>query len=182
MLDILKAQCEQCRLCELCNTRTNVVFGQGVLHPLAVIIGEAPGKNEDESGTPFVGRSGKLLDTLLGDIGLYRNENIYIANIVKCRPPDNRNPLRCEWEACMPYLQRQLEILKPKVVICLGKVAASRMIRKDFAIMREHGSFIQRDGLCYTATLHPAAVLRNIHNMPIVQSDFALIKDKISQL
>lgn len=182
MLNALRLECEGCTKCPLSEKRTRVVFGQGAESPQVVIIGEAPGKSEDESGMPFVGRSGKLLDSLLCEAGLSRDKNIFIANIVKCRPPENRNPKSEEWTACMPYLTRQLEILKPKIVVCLGKVAASRIIRKDFAIMKEHGSFIQQGGIYYTATLHPAAVLRNINNMPLVKQDFAAIKEKLDSL
>lgn len=182
MLNALRLKCEKCNKCGLAETRKNVVFGQGALNPLVVIIGEAPGKNEDETGMPFVGRSGKLLDSLLFEVGLSRDENIFIANIVKCRPPENRNPKSDEWTTCMPYLTAQLKILKPKIVVCLGKVAASRIIHKDFAIMKDHGQFIQLNGIYCTATLHPAAVLRNVNNLPLIKEDFAAVKEKLEEL
>ncbi len=178
----LKAQCFACQKCELCKSRTNVVFGQGVTTAEILFIGEGPGRTEDEMGLPFVGRSGKLLDELLGTVGLSREKNIYIANIVKCRPPENRDPLVQERNACMPWLKEQLSILQPKIVVCLGRVAAQVIIRPGFSVMKEHGQWTEKDGAHFTATLHPAALLRNPHNKPLALEDFAAIHKKAKQV
>ena len=128
-LQTLQAECSACRRCPLCETRTHVVFGQGVPDAEVLFVGEGPGQSEDEQGLPFVGRSGQLLDKYLFAIDLDRGKNCYIANIVKCRPPQNRDPLPAESEACMPWLRDQFRLLRPKIVVCLGRVAAQRMIR-----------------------------------------------------
>ena len=154
--ETLKAQCLACRSCGLCETRTNVVFGQGAEDAEVLFVGEGPGQSEDEQGLPFVGRSGQLLDKYLFAIDLDRKKNCYIANIVKCRPPQNRDPLPAESEACMPWLREQFRLLKPKIVVCLGRVAAQRMIREDFSVVREHGEFYNKNGILFMATYHPA--------------------------
>ena len=125
--DTLKAECLACRRCELCTDRTHVVFGQGVPDAEVLFVGEGPGQSEDEQGLPFVGRSGQLLDKYLFAIDLDRKKNCYIANIVKCRPPQNRDPLPAESEACMPWLREQFRLLRPKIVVCLGRIAAQRL-------------------------------------------------------
>ncbi len=142
--ETLKADCLACRNCELCSTRTNVVFGQGAETAEVLFVGEGPGQSEDEQGLPFVGRSGQLLDKYLFAIDLDRSKNCYIANIVKCRPPRNRDPLPAESEACMPWLREQFRLLQPKIVVCLGRIAAQRMIRPDFSVTKEHGTFIEK--------------------------------------
>ena len=135
----LRQECLNCRKCGLCQTRTNVVFGVGKEDAEVMFIGEGPGQQEDLKGEPFVGRSGQLLDKLMATVDLFRDKNIYIANTVKCRPPQNRDPLPAESEACMPWLREQFRLLHPKIVVCLGRVAAQRMIRQDFSVTREHG-------------------------------------------
>ena len=140
--DTLKTECLACTKCELCQTRTNVVFGQGAQNAEVLFVGEGPGQSEDEQGLPFVGRSGQLLDKYLFAIDLDRSQNCYIANIVKCRPPQNRDPRPEESEACMPWLREQFRLLKPKIVVCLGRIAAQRMIKPDFSVTREHGQFL----------------------------------------
>ena len=127
--DTLQAACTACTKCELCSTRTHVVFGQGARNAEVLFVGEGPGQNEDEQGLPFVGRSGQLLDKYLFAIDLDRKTNCYIANIVKCRPPQNRDPLPAESEACMPWLREQFRLLQPKIVVCLGRIAAQRKKR-----------------------------------------------------
>ncbi|MDD3428982.1 MAG: uracil-DNA glycosylase [Oscillospiraceae bacterium] len=171
-----------CEKCELCKTRQNVVMGMGVPKAEILFIGEAPGAQEDETGLPFVGRSGKLLDTFLNDIGLSRTKNIYIANIIKCRPPQNRDPLPAEWDACLPYLRTQFKFLRPKIVVCLGRIAAQRIMRPDFSVMKEHGTWTVKNGTYFTATLHPAALLRNPNNTPLALQDFRAIQEKINEL
>mgnify|MGYP002244763197 CR=1 FL=1 len=155
--DELKQQCLACQRCGLCETRTHVVFGQGVPDAEVLFVGEGPGANEDAQGLPFVGRSGQLLDKYLFAIDLDRASNCYIANIVKCRPPQNRDPLPAESEACMPWLREQFRLLRPKIVVCLGRIAAQRMIRADFSVTKEHGTFIEKNGILFMGTFHPAA-------------------------
>ena len=154
--DTLKAECLACRRCELCTDRTHVVFGQGVQTAEVLFVGEGPGQSEDEQGLPFVGRSGQLLDKYLFAIDLDRSKNCYIANIVKCRPPQNRDPLPTESEACMPWLREQFKLLQPKIVVCLGRIASQRMIRTDFSVTKEHGTFVQKNGVWFMGTFHPA--------------------------
>lgn len=178
----LKQKCLVCNKCGLCATRKQVVFGMGNPKAEVLFVGEGPGANEDEQGLPFVGRSGKLLDVFLETIQLSRNENIFIANIVKCRPPQNRDPLPEEREACMPWLREQFLIIQPKIVVCLGRVAAQVMIRPDFAITKEHGQWTQKNGIWFMATLHPAALLRNPTQKPMAFEDYAALRDKIHEV
>ena len=180
--ETLRAECLACRRCDLCETRKNVVFGQGVPDAEVLFVGEGPGANEDEQGLPFVGRSGKLLDSYLEAIDLSRERNIFIANIVKCRPPENRDPLPAESEACMPWLRQQFLLLRPKIVVCLGRVAAQQMIEKNFSVTKRHGEFIEKQGVLFMATLHPAALLRNPNNKPLAFGDFVALRDKIHEV
>lgn len=181
-LQALQAECSTCRRCPLCETRAHVVFGQGVPDAEVLFVGEGPGKNEDEQGLPFVGRSGQLLDKYLFAIDLNRNKNCYIANIVKCRPPQNRDPLPEESEACMPWLRSQFRLLHPKIVVCLGRVAAQRMIRPDLSVTKEHGMFFDKNGVLFMATFHPAALLRNPGQKPDAFADFTALRDKIGEV
>lgn len=178
----LEEECLSCRRCELCNTRQHVVFGEGVADAEVLFIGEAPGAREDELGKPFVGRSGALLDSYLHTIGLDREKNIYIANTIKCRPPQNRDPLPAEKEACLPWLRQQFKLLKPKIVVCLGRVAAQQIIRPDFQVTKEHGVFIDKNGILFMGTFHPAALLRNPNQKPTAFEDFAALRDKIAEI
>lgn len=180
--ETLKAQCLVCHNCGLCETRTNVVFGQGAKDAEVLFVGEGPGQSEDEQGLPFVGRSGQLLDKYLFAIDLDRKKNCYIANIVKCRPPQNRDPLPAESEACMPWLREQFRLLKPKIVVCLGRVAAQRMIREDFSVVREHGEFYNKNGILFMATYHPAALLRQPRSKPDAFADFLALREKIQEV
>lgn len=178
----LKESCLTCDRCELCRTRQNVVFGTGVENAEVLFIGEAPGANEDEQGLPFVGRSGALLDSYLHVIGLDREKNIYIANTIKCRPPQNRDPLPAEREACMPWLRQQFKLMRPKIVVCLGRIAAQQIIRPDFQVTKEHGTFIEKNGVLYMGTFHPAALLRNPNQKPTAMADFNALRDKILEI
>lgn len=180
--DRLKEECLTCQRCELCRTRQHVVFGDGAKNSEVLLIGEAPGANEDEQGLPFVGRSGALLDSYLHVIGLSREKNVYIANTIKCRPPQNRDPLPAEREACLPWLRQQFKLLSPKIVVCLGRIAAQQIIRPDFQVTKEHGSFIEKDGVLFMGTFHPAALLRNPSQKPIAFEDFAALQEKIKQV
>ena len=180
--ETLKADCLACTRCELCATRTNVVFGQGVPDAEVLFVGEGPGQSEDEQGLPFVGRSGQLLDKYLFAIDLDREKNCYIANIVKCRPPQNRDPRPEESEACMPWLREQFRLLKPKIVVCLGRIAAQRMIKPDFSVTREHGQFFEKGGILFMGTFHPAALLRQPQNKPAAFADFVALRETIEKV
>ncbi len=181
-VEALRQECLACTRCPLCETRTHVVFGMGVRDAEVLFVGEGPGQNEDEQGLPFVGRSGRLLDQYLTAIDLDRASNVFIANIVKCRPPQNRDPLPEERAACMPWLQSQLALIRPKIVVCLGRIAAQQLIRPDLSVMREHGQFFEKDGVWYMATLHTAAQLRNPRQKPDAFGDFAALREKIAEV
>ena len=178
----LKTACENCHNCGLCETRTNVVFGVGNPEAEVLFIGEGPGENEDLQGEPFVGRGGKLLDTMLEAVGLSRKHNIYIANMVKCRPPKNRDPLPEEQDACGNWLKQQMALISPKIVVCLGRIAAFRMISEDFKVTRQHGQFFEKDGVLYMGMFHPAAILRNPNQKPEAFADFLKLRDKIQEI
>ena len=150
----LKAECATCRSCALCETRHNLVFGVGREDAEVMFIGEGPGEQEDLKGEPFVGPAGKLLDTMLEIIDLDRSK-VYIANMVKCRPPRNRDPQNTEQDACSGWLRRQIALADPKIIVCLGRIAAMGMIDPEFRITREHGQWFERDGRMFMATYHP---------------------------
>lgn len=181
-LQALQQECLACRRCGLCETRHSVVFGQGTAHAEVMLVGEGPGANEDEQGLPFVGKSGQLLDHYLEAVDLSRDKNVYIANIVKCRPPQNRDPLPEESAACMPWLRQQFQLIRPKIVVCLGRVAAQRMLDPTFSISRDHGKFFDKQGTLFMATYHPAALLRYPDNKPAVFGDFVALRQKITEV
>ena len=181
-LETLRTECLACTRCPLHETRTHVVFGQGVAEAEVLFVGEGPGQNEDEQGLPFVGRSGQLLDKYLFAIDLDLAKNCYIANIVKCRPPQNHDPLPAESEACMPWLREQFRLLQPKIVVCLGSIAAQRMIRADFSVTKEHGVFLEKNGVLFMGTFHPAALLRQPQNKPEAFADFVALRSKIEEV
>ena len=181
-LQALQQECLACRRCGLCETRHSVVFGQGAVHAEVMLVGEGPGANEDEQGLPFVGKSGQLLDHYLEAVDLSRDKNVYIANIVKCRPPQNRDPLPEESAACMPWLRQQFQLIRPKIVVCLGRVAAQRMLDPTFSISRDHGKFFDKQGTLFMATYHPAALLRYPDNKPAVFGDFVALRQKITEV
>lgn len=180
--DELKTACMGCTACPLAKTRTNVVFGVGNPQAKVLFIGEGPGENEDLQGEPFVGRGGQLLDKYLDAIGLSRKSNIYIANMVKCRPPQNRDPLPEEMEACIDYLRSQTLLIRPKIVVCLGRISAIRIMKPDFKVTKEHGQWIEKNGIFFMGTFHPAALLRNPGSKPAAFEDFMALRDKILQL
>ena len=163
--EALREECLHCRACTLADTRTKVVFGVGAENAEVLLIGEAPGANEDAQGEPFVGRGGKLLDDMLEIIHLDRTK-VYIANVVKCRPPQNRDPLNVEQDACIGYLRRQAALMKPKIIVCLGRISAMEIIKEDFRITQEHGQFFEKDGIQMMALYHPAALLRDPRRKP----------------
>ena len=181
-LEELKKDCMNCQKCELAKTRTNLVFGVGNPDTEVLFVGEGPGFNEDMQGEPFVGRGGQLLDKYLKHINLDRNKNIYIANIVKCRPPENRDPSEAEMDCCIEWLREQTRIIKPKIIVCLGRISAKRLISKDILVTKEHGQFFEKGGIYFMATFHPAALLRNPNNKPAALEDFLALRDKIKEV
>ena len=178
----LKNACASCEKCELCKTRHNVVVGVGSENAEVMFIGEGPGENEDLQGEPFVGRAGKLLDKMLTAVDLDRNKNIYIANIVKCRPPQNRDPKPEEQEQCIEWLRAQVKMINPKIIVCLGRIAAGRIIKSDIKITKEHGQWFEKGGIQMMAMLHPAAVLRDPRRKPEAFDDFLKLRDKIKEI
>ncbi len=181
-LEELRAECLKCEKCGLCATRHNVVFGVGNPKTDVLFIGEGPGENEDLKGEPFVGRGGQLLDKMLSVVDLSRDKNIYIANMVKCRPPQNRDPEEEEVAACRQWLQKQIEFIDPKIIVCLGRVAAIRFIDPNFKVTKEHGQFFEKDGRLVMGTMHPAALLRNPHSKPAAMEDFFALQEKIKEI
>ena len=179
--DKLKAECAGCRACALWETRHNLVFGVGREDAEVMFIGEGPGEQEDLKGEPFVGPAGKLLDTMLEIIDLDRNK-VYIANMVKCRPPRNRDPLDREQDACSDCLRRQIALVDPKIIVCLGRIAAMGIIDPEFRITREHGQRFQRDGRMFMATYHPSALLRDPAKRPEAFEDLRELRSKIRQI
>ncbi|MEA4833104.1 Type-4 uracil-DNA glycosylase [bioreactor metagenome] len=170
-LDSLKEACGKCKRCPLGETRINLVFGKGSPESKLMFIGEAPGEKEDLSGIPFVGAAGKLLDKYLAFIGL-EADDVYIANILKCRPPHNRDPLPAEEDECIGYLREQVAIIRPKLIVCLGRIAAMRIIKPDFKITSEHGKWFKKGDCLITAVYHPAALLRDPRKKGEMLDDF----------
>lgn len=177
----LREECLHCQGCALAESRTNVVFGDGNPAAEILLVGEGPGENEDLQGLPFVGKGGLLLDDMLEMIGLNRRK-VYIANIVKCRPPQNRDPLNVEQAACAHWLERQRALLQPKILICLGRIAAKALIKEDFKITAEHGQWFTRDGVQMTAIYHPAALLRDPLKRPDTFLDLKSIQKRVQEI
>ena len=178
----LKNICTGCTRCGLCETRHNVVFGVGNESADVMFVGEGPGEQEDLKGEPFVGPAGKLLDDMLTIIDLDRKENCYIANNVKCRPPRNRDPLETEQDACIDYLRNQVALVKPKIIVCLGRIAAKRLIDPDYRITKQHGQWVQRNGVWMTAIYHPSALLRDVTKRPETFDDLIALRAKIKEI
>lgn len=174
----LRADCAHCKNCQLCETRRNLVFGVGNERAEVMFIGEGPGEQEDIQGIPFVGPAGKLLDDMMAMIDLDRSK-VYIANIVKCRPPRNRDPQETEQRACMGWLERQIKLVDPKIIVCLGRIAAKALIDENFRITREHGQFFTLNGRRYVATYHPSALLRDVGKRPEAFMDLREIRKEI---
>lgn len=173
----LRQQCETCTGCQLHSTRTKLVFGVGKQDSPILFVGEGPGQQEDLQGEPFVGPAGKLLDDMLSIIDLGRH-NCYIANVVKCRPPGNRDPRDEEQAACVGFLYEQIRLIQPKLVVCLGRIAAGVLIDKSFRITRQHGQWIQKEGRWYTALYHPSALLRDPARRPETFLDLLSLEEK----
>ena len=179
--DALYEECIHCQKCALAETRHNVVFGDGARNAEVMFIGEGPGEQEDRTGRPFVGRAGQLLDDMLAMIDLKR-EKVFIGNMVKCRPPQNRDPLNIEQEACIGYLRNQVALLKPKIIVCLGRIAAMKLIKEDFKITREHGQWIEKAGVWMMAMYHPSALLRDPRKRPESFEDLKSLQAKIREV
>ena len=177
----LEQTCMGCQRCALADGRHNVVFGVGSRDAEVLFVGEGPGEQEDLSGTPFVGRAGQLLDRFLFAVDIPR-ESVYIANILKCRPPHNRDPLGTEQDACIGYLRKQTKLLNPKIIVCLGRIAAMKLIREDFKISRDHGTWEQKGGIWFTAMYHPSALLRDVTKRPDTFRDLKSLQAKAAEL
>ncbi len=171
----LYSKCDTCTSCPLYKTKTNTVFGVGNQSASLLFVGEAPGEQEDLRGIPFVGAAGQLFDKYLAAVGLERDE-VYIANILKCRPPKNRDPLPEEGDACIGYLREQVKLIRPRIIVCLGRISASRLIRADYKITREHGQILQKGAFAMTAVYHPAALLRDPSKKEDMYRDMKKIK------
>lgn len=180
-LDEIRKECEGCRKCSLAETRTNVVFGVGNPHADVMFIGEAPGEKEDLSGIPFVGAAGKLFDKYLVAVGIPREE-VYIANMLKCRPPKNRDPKPEEQDLCIEYLREQVRAVSPKLIVCLGRIAAMRLIKPDFRITAEHGIWFERGAFSVCAVYHPSALLRDPRKKDDMLADMMEIKRRLDAL
>ena len=180
-LDEIRKECEDCRKCSLAETRTNVVFGVGNPHADIMFIGEAPGKKEDLSGIPFVGAAGKLFDKYLVAVGIPREE-VYIANMLKCRPPKNRDPKPGEQDLCIEYLREQVRAVSPKLIVCLGRISAMRLIKPDFRITAEHGIWFERGAFSICAVYHPSALLRDPRKKDDMLADMMEIKRRLDTL
>lgn len=181
-LDELNAKILRCTRCGLARTRNNVVPGMGVEHPEVLVIGEGPGHDEDMQGLPFVGKAGVLLDRMLAAIGLDRKTNCYIANIVKCRPPENRNPMPDEQSACFSFLEAQIHILKPKMILCMGKIAIEKITSQNISINAQHGEFFEYNGIPVMPTYHPSALLRNEELKRPAWEDLKKFKRRLDEL
>ncbi len=179
--DQLERECLGCSNCRLANSRNNVVFGVGPKDASVMFVGEGPGEQEDIQGEPFVGAAGKFLDEILSIIDLGRY-NAYIANIVKCRPPGNRDPEEQEQEACIGYLRNQVALIRPKIIVCLGRIAAKKLIDPDYRITRQHGQWVNKGGIWMTAIYHPSALLRDVSKRPETFEDLLSIRAKIQEL
>ena len=177
----LEQKCQGCQGCVLCETRHNVVFGVGKKDADIMFVGEGPGEQEDLQGEPFVGPAGKLLDDMLSIIDIDRTK-CYIANIVKCRPPRNRDPQETEQDACIGYLRNQFALVRPKVVVCLGRIAARRLIDTNYRITKEHGTWVCRQNTWFTAIYHPSALLRDPTRRPETFDDLISIRTKLQEL
>ena len=179
--DALYEACMSCQKCGLAETRHNVVFGEGLRDAEVMFIGEGPGEQEDLTGRPFVGRAGQFLDDMLAMIDLKRDK-VFIGNMVKCRPPQNRDPLNIEQDACIGYLRNQVALLRPKIIVCLGRIAAMKLIREDFKITREHGQWLEKAGVWMMAMYHPSALLRDPRKRPETFEDLKILQAKIREI
>ena len=179
--ELFERQVAQCQMCGLCQNIHHKVPGQGDRHSPLMLIGEGPGQVEDEEGLAFVGPAGQLLTKMLAAISLPR-DRVYICNVVKCRPPQNRDPEQEEIAACMGYLRNQVALIRPKIIVCVGRIAAMTLIQPDYKVTRQHGEWIQKNGVWMMGTFHPAALLRNPYNTKNGFADFLSLREKIQEL
>ena len=179
--DKLYNECAACKKCALAETRTNCVFGVGNKNADIMFVGEAPGEQEDLSGTPFVGRAGQLLDKFLYAVDISR-EDVYIANILKCRPPKNRDPKPEEEDACIDFLRAQVKLIQPKIIVCLGRIAAMRLIDPNYKITKEHGTWVKKGNYLMTAVYHPALLLRDPRRKEEMLIDMKAIKEQLDAM
>ena len=179
--EALEARCRDCRACPLGESRQHNVFGTGDREACLMFVGEAPGEQEDATGIPFVGAAGQLLDRYLFAVDLPRDK-VYIANILKCRPPRNRDPEEGEQEACIGHLREQFRLIRPRVLVCLGRIAAMKLIKPDFRITREHGQWYCKGGVWMTAVYHPSALLRDTSKREDMLRDMWAIRRKLEEL
>lgn len=177
-LETLNQYVKACRKCDLHGTRTNTVFGQGSSTADILFIGEGPGHQEDMRGEAFVGPAGQLLTKAIEGIGMTRND-VYIANIIKCRPPNNRDPLPEEMSQCIEYLRWQVKLIRPKIIVCLGRISAMNIIDPEIRITRARGHWINRNGIWIMPTFHPSAVLRDESKKKPFWQDIKAVKDKL---
>ena len=177
----LESKCKSCKKCSLSETRTNVVFGSGSRQARLMFVGEAPGEKEDLSGMPFVGAAGKMLDKFLYAVDIDR-EDVFIANMLKCRPPKNRDPKEEEQDMCIDYLREQVRLIRPKIIVCLGRIAAKRLIKEDFMITKEHGVFFEKNGFTICAVYHPSALLRDPRKKEDMLIDMQKIKKELDEV
>lgn len=173
--------CQECTKCGLADHRHRVVFGEGNIHADIMLIGEGPGRVEDETGRPFVGPSGQLLDEMLEKVGL-RRDDLYVANVIKCRPPMNRDPQPEEIKECFPYLRAQVALVKPRIIVCLGVHASRLVLGRDVRITKEHGKIHRVKNFTIIPTFHPAALLHNPQNVPMAEADFEIIGEEAKRL
>jgi DNA polymerase len=173
-----------CQRCKLAPSRTNIVFGSGNINAELVFVGEAPGSDEDEQGLPFVGRAGQLLTKIIASVdpGRITRDDVYICNILKCRPPNNRNPEPDEVRSCNPFLKRQLAVIRPKIVCCLGTFAAQNVLQSEVTISKLRGRFLDVDGMRVIATFHPAYLLRSPDKKREVWQDMMMIGAELNRL
>ena len=180
-LEELESNINNCKKCKLCTTRKNIVFGVGNPNADIMFIGEGPGADEDEQGMPFVGKAGQLMDKCFNALDIKREE-VYIANIVKCRPPQNRNPEPDECLACIDYLRNQVMIVKPKIIVLLGSIALKNILGEEYGITKSRGKWIEKKGIWYMPTFHPAALLRDETKKIDFWKDIKLVQEKINML
>lgn len=179
--DILQKRCEECTRCQLHKSKTNTVFGKGSKNATILFVGEAPGEQEDLQGIPFCGASGQLLDKYFAAIDM-EEEDYYVGNILKCRPPYNRDPAPEEQEACIGYLREQLQLIQPKIIVCLGRIAATKIIKPDFKITKEHGKWFKKGKYYITAVYHPSLLLRDPSKKEDMLRDFLEIEKMLKTI
>ena len=178
-LEAIAAEVRECRACRLCEKRAHAVPGQGPDSPLAMVVGEGPGADEDASGLPFVGPAGKLLDKMLSSIGLSRETNCFIANVVKCRPPQNRDPAADEQAACLGFLRRQIALLRPRAILCVGRIASGALLGTADGVGKLRGKWFDFEGLPLLVTYHPSALLRDDSYKRPAWEDLKLFRERL---